>query len=244
MWWLLFSLRSWCAETLCVPSKSEVSVLSSPVELLQSNPTEFQSQILWGLLLPLKDHPLPQPPARKPDMVLKTLIPVGELLWYNCFPDCVLPSWWVWDLILLWLCLSCSFIVAFSLSLEVGHLFWYVLVFFLVSSYSAVSCDPCVLIRRGERTSPFKKDIHLVHGWKARGSFWGPYTEAGSSSLAYRLFFQTTWFHGLRLAWLPLGSSCHCFIVGEADMLTFGQTLEVQAPCQYKESWWLKAIIG
>ena len=92
-------------------------------------------------------------------------------------------------------------------------MFW---CFLLVGGYSAVSCDPCVLIRRGERTSPFKKDIHLVHGWKARGSFWGPYIEAGSSSLAYRLFFQTTWFHGLRLAWLPLGSRCHCFIVGEA----------------------------
>lgn len=34
----------------------------------------------------------------------------------------------------------------------------------LVSGYSAVSCDPCVLVRRGERTAPFKEDIHLVHG--------------------------------------------------------------------------------
>ena len=34
-------------ETLCVPSKSGVSVFPSPVELLQSSPANLQSQILW-----------------------------------------------------------------------------------------------------------------------------------------------------------------------------------------------------
>ena len=41
--------------TLCVPSKSGVSVSPNPVEVLQSNPTSLQSLILWEFLLPLPD---------------------------------------------------------------------------------------------------------------------------------------------------------------------------------------------
>ena len=81
--------------TLCAPSKIGVSVSPSPVEFLQSNPAGFQSQILWGLLLLLSDSQ-----AGKPDVGLRTFTPVGEHLWYNCFPVCDLPTWRVWDLVL------------------------------------------------------------------------------------------------------------------------------------------------
>ena len=39
--------------TLCVPSKSGVSVSPSPVKVLQSNPANLQSLIVWKFLLPL-----------------------------------------------------------------------------------------------------------------------------------------------------------------------------------------------
>ena len=48
-----FFLGASVHETLCVPSKCFVSVFSSSVELLQSSPTCIQSQMLWGLLLPV-----------------------------------------------------------------------------------------------------------------------------------------------------------------------------------------------
>ena len=48
--------------TLCVPSKSGVSVSPSLVEVLQSNPTSLLSLILWEFLLPLLD-----PQVEKPD---------------------------------------------------------------------------------------------------------------------------------------------------------------------------------
>ena len=40
---------------LCVLCKSRVSISSSPVEDLQSNPTGLQSQSPWGFLLPFQD---------------------------------------------------------------------------------------------------------------------------------------------------------------------------------------------
>ena len=71
----------------CVPSKSEVSVSPSPVEVLQSNPTSLQGLILWEFLLPL-----PDPQVEKPDVGLRTFTPVGGLLWYNCSLVCELPA--------------------------------------------------------------------------------------------------------------------------------------------------------
>ena len=106
-------------ETLCVPSKSRVSISPGPVEFLQSNPTAFQSQLLWELLLPL-----PDPQSGKPDMGLRTFTPVGEFLWYNCFPVCGLATRRVWDLILLQLCPSYHLVMASPLSLDVGYLVW------------------------------------------------------------------------------------------------------------------------
>ena len=82
--------------TLCVPSKSGVSVSPSPLEVLQSNPARLQSQILWEFLLPL-----PDPQVGKPDVGLRTFTPMGGLLWYNCSPVCESPTQQLWDLILL-----------------------------------------------------------------------------------------------------------------------------------------------
>ena len=87
--WVLSHMR------LCAPSESGASTSPSPVEVLLSNPTCPQSQTLWGLRLPLPDTL-----AVKPDMGLRILTPVGELLWYDYFPVCGLPTWWVWDLTL------------------------------------------------------------------------------------------------------------------------------------------------
>ena len=61
--------------TLCVPSKSGVSVSLCPVEVLQSNPASLQSLILWEFLLPL-----PDPQVGKPDVGLRTFTPVGGIL--------------------------------------------------------------------------------------------------------------------------------------------------------------------
>ena len=107
---LLFSLGT-VHETLCALSKSGVSVSPSPVEFLWSNPAGLQSQILWGLRLLL-----PDPQAGEPDVGLRPFTPMGELLWYNCFSVCGLPTQCVWDLILSWLCPSYCLTVASSLS--------------------------------------------------------------------------------------------------------------------------------
>ena len=64
--------------------------------------------------------------AGKPDMGLRTITTVAELLWYYCSPVCGSPSWQVWDLTLSWLRPFYHFIVASSLSLDEGYLFWWV----------------------------------------------------------------------------------------------------------------------
>ena len=115
-----FSLGPGAHETLCACSKSRVSVSPSPVEFQWSSPAGLQSQILWDLLLPL-----PDPQAGEPDVGLSTFAPVGELLWYNYFPVCGLPTWQVWDMILSWLHPSYHLTVASSLSLDVGYLFFF-----------------------------------------------------------------------------------------------------------------------
>ena len=93
---LLLPLGPNAHTTLCVRSKSGVSVSPSPVEVLQSNPASLQSLILWEFLLLL-----PDPQLGKPDVGLRTFTPVGGLLWYNCSPVCESPTQWLWDLILL-----------------------------------------------------------------------------------------------------------------------------------------------
>ena len=100
---LFFHLDHGAHKILFVPSKNGDSVSPSPVEVLQSNPTGLQSQISWGLLIPLLD-----PQAWKPDRELRTITTVGELLWHYCFPVNGLPTQWAfyfkipqWDFILL-----------------------------------------------------------------------------------------------------------------------------------------------
>ena len=88
------------------------------MEVLQSNLTGLQSQILWGLFLPSLDLQ-----ARKPDVGLRTFTPVGEFLWYNCFPVCGSPTQRAWDLILSQLRPSYCLIVASPLSLDVAYFF-------------------------------------------------------------------------------------------------------------------------
>ena len=80
----------------------------------------------WEGLVPLgAPPPTARPPqAGEPDVGLRTFTPVGELLWYNYFPVCGLPTWHIWDLILLWLHPSYCLTVASSLSLDVEYLFW------------------------------------------------------------------------------------------------------------------------
>ena len=91
-----FPLGSDAHTTLCVPSKSGVSVSLSPVKVLQSNPASLQSLILWEFLLPL-----PDPQVGKPDVGLRTFTPVRGFLWYNCSPVCESPTQQLWDLNLL-----------------------------------------------------------------------------------------------------------------------------------------------
>ena len=122
---------------MCAPALSGVSVSPSPVELLQSSPSGLQSQMLWGLLLPM-----PDPSAGEPNVRLRALSPVGDLLQYNYSPVCGSPSQVVWDLIilrLLWFLL---------MSLDVEYLFVVGLSF--IDGCSAVSCDFGVLVRGGE----------------------------------------------------------------------------------------------
>ena len=93
---LLLPLGPDAHTTLCVQSKSGVSVSPSPVDVLQSNPASLQSLILLEFLLPLLD-----PQVGKPDVGLRTFTPVGGLLWYKCPPVCESRTQQLWDLILL-----------------------------------------------------------------------------------------------------------------------------------------------
>ena len=64
-----------------------------------------------------------RPQAGEPDVELRTLTPVGELLWYNYFPVCGWSTQQVWHLILLQLCLLYHLFVASSLSLDAEDFF-------------------------------------------------------------------------------------------------------------------------
>ena len=70
----------------CFHSPRVEFVSLSPVELLYSSPTGFHSQMLWAFLLLIQAWCGTQNS------------PVGELLWYNCFPVCELPTQGFWDL--------------------------------------------------------------------------------------------------------------------------------------------------
>ena len=80
-----FILGPGTCETFCVPTKSGVFASPSPVELLQSSPTSHWSQMLW------RDSPRVRPWGWEPDMGLRTLTFVGEILRYNYSPFCRFP---------------------------------------------------------------------------------------------------------------------------------------------------------
>ena len=60
-------------------------------------------------------------------MGFRTFTTVKELLWYYRSPVCGSPTWWVWDLILLWLCPSYSLAVASSLSLDMEYIYTFLI---------------------------------------------------------------------------------------------------------------------
>ena len=116
--WFLMYMRP------CVwPSKVEFLFSS----VLQSNPTDLQSQILWELLFALPDT---QP--GKPDVGLRTFALFEKPLPCNSFPVRGSPTWGLWDLILSWLCPFYCLTAVSSLSLDLGCLFWQVPVGFLL----------------------------------------------------------------------------------------------------------------
>ena len=114
--WLQLQAIMGVCKGLFVPLKTGVSVSPSPMEVLYSNSTGLQGQILWGFPVPLSG-----PQAGKPDVGFWTFR-IVELLQYYCSPVCGSPTWQVWDLILLWLCPSYHIVVT-SLSLDMGLMF-------------------------------------------------------------------------------------------------------------------------
>ena len=76
--------------------------------------------MLWGLVFLV-----PELQAAEPDMGLRTLTPVEELLQYNYPLICGLPTWGVWDMIILRVHPSyLSRCGSFFTSLVVEDLFW------------------------------------------------------------------------------------------------------------------------
>ena len=99
-----FALSHSGHKTLFQSSNNGISISLKFIGLVQSSPTDFQSQRLWWLLLLMPDTQI-----GKPEMGLGTLIPIGELLKYNYSPIC---GWW--DLIICEYALSiicCGFFV-------------------------------------------------------------------------------------------------------------------------------------
>ena len=161
---LLLPLGPDAHTTLCVPSKSGVSVSLSLVKVLQSNPTSFQSLIPWEFLLPLLDAQV-----GKPDVGLGTFTPVGRLLWYNCSPVCESPTQRLWDLTLLWLFPSYHLIVASPLCLDVGYFFGGFQCL-PVDDCSAVSCDSSAVTRGSKCTSFYSTILNpefILDLWKS-----------------------------------------------------------------------------
>ena len=71
----LIALGPGVCESLYASSSSGVSVFSSSVELLHSSPVSLQSPMIWELLFSM-----PDPYTREPNVGLRVLTPVGELL--------------------------------------------------------------------------------------------------------------------------------------------------------------------
>jgi len=112
--WILMHTR-FC---LCPPRVESLFPYSC---VSPTGPTGVWRLILWGFPVPLLD-----PQAGKSDMRLRTFTTVGELLWYYCSPDCILPTQQIWYLILSCLHPSYHLFAASSLTLDMVILFWWV----------------------------------------------------------------------------------------------------------------------
>ena len=116
---LLLSSGSWCAQCFaCV--LQEWSLSTSPVEVLQSNCPDLQSQVLCRFLVFLPDSL-----TGKPDIGLRTFTILRKLLWYCCCLTCglsSLPTMGMWfDFIMI--APPCHLSVASLLSLGMGYHF-------------------------------------------------------------------------------------------------------------------------
>ena len=113
-----FSLGLGAHESLCVPSKSGVSVSPSPVKFLWSSPTGFKAKCSGGS------------PSQCQTPRLGSLMWGSELslLWENLCDIIIfqfgLPTWRVRDLIISWIHPSYHLIVTSFLSLGVEYPFW------------------------------------------------------------------------------------------------------------------------
>ena len=140
--------------TLCVPSKRGVSVSPSPVKVLKSNPTTFQSLIPWTFLLPLPDPRLgsltwaSEPSLQWVDscgiIVLQFVShpPSGYGIWFYC--DWASPTISLGLLLCLWM----------------WGVFFGEFQCLPVDDYSAVSCDSGALARGSQL---FFSSLHPLH---------------------------------------------------------------------------------
>ena len=169
---LLLSLGPDVHTTLCVSSKSGVSVSPSPVKALQSIPTRLQSLILQEFLLPL-----PDPQVRKPDVGLRTFTPVRGLLWYKCSPVCESPTHQLWDLIYCY-CAPPTISLWLLLCLWMWGIFFGELQCLPVDDCPAASCDSGVLTRGSESTSFYSAILVPLHSMTFNNSLlptvWNP----------------------------------------------------------------------
>ena len=62
-------------------------------------------------------------PRLESDVGPRNFTTVWGHVWYFCSPVCGSPTWWVWNLMLTWLCPSYCLIVASFLSLDMDYLF-------------------------------------------------------------------------------------------------------------------------
>ena len=112
------------------------------------------------LLLPFSDSP-----GWRARHGVQSFHPCGRTSGYNYFLFCGLPTWWVYDLILLWWCpfllshCACCCVFGCRMSFLVGSRVFF---FFSVNGFSAVSCDFDVLIRKDELMSFFS----AILSWK------------------------------------------------------------------------------
>ena len=90
---LLFSTGYWCTwDFVCTLQKGSLCFFKS-LGISAIKPCWSSKPDSLGALTPVVGCP-----GWEAWLWLRIFTPAGELLWYNCFPVCGLPTWWVWDL--------------------------------------------------------------------------------------------------------------------------------------------------